>query len=76
MPKYSINLSPEDVEHIKVKKIKDMPAECPEDPKGFLEWIVGKQTENMKREKEMERIAKMTPDEIREALDDWEKKPK
>ena len=76
MPKYSITLTQEDVDQIKVKKIKDMPSECPEDPKGFIEWIISMQTENMKREKEMERVGKMKGDEIREALDDWEKKPK
>ena len=76
MPKYTVNLTQDQVDAIREKAIKDMPSECPQDPKGFIEWILGQQTEGTKREKQMQRIGKMKADEIKEALDDWEKKPK
>jgi len=73
---YQVELTDEQVQVIQEIAIKDMPADCPRDPKGFLEWLMGQNTETKKRTKQMDRIGKMTADEIKQAVDDWELKHK
>lgn len=76
MQSYTIDLTDEQVETIREMAIKDMPPDCPRDPKGFIEWLMEHNTEAKKREKQMDRVGKMKADEIKKAVDDWEAKPK
>jgi len=68
MPTYQIELTEEQVEGIKEMVIKDMPDDCPIDPKGFIEWLIARNVETRKRDKLMRHIEKMDTDELEKVI--------
>lgn len=76
MPKFEVNLSDELVEGIKEMVIRENFPVDPSNIPGFIEWLMDNNIESRSKQKQMERIGSLKAKELKEALDDWEKKPK
>lgn len=68
MPTYTIELTDDQVEGIKEMVLKDMPDDCPSDPKGFIEWLIDRNVKTRKREKLMRYIEKIDTDKLEQVI--------
>jgi len=64
MPDYTITLTDEQVEGIREMVIREMPDDCPQDPKGFIEWLIAHNVETRKRDKLINKITALTTKEL------------
>jgi len=64
MPDYTITLTDEQVEGIREMVIREMPDDCPTDPKGFIEWLIDHNVKTRKREKLMRKIEALDTEKL------------
>jgi len=69
MPVFEIELTDEQVEDLREWVIRQMPRGTPKDPKGFIEWWLNHTLEHDKRQVLMEEVAKMSPNDLRSAIE-------
>jgi len=70
MPTFTISLNEDELNILHDHRIRQMPPDAPSDTKEYIEWLMHQTTESHKRSIQDVRLSKLTPDQIKTALDD------
>ena len=76
MSQVKIDLTDAEAELLKLDCVKNFPEVSPPSAQGWVEHVVGSKLAQLFLEPQLARLNKLDHKEIKEALDDFEKKPK
>lgn len=76
MVQVKIDLTDVEAELLKLDCVKNFPEVNPPSAQGWVEHVVFSKTESLLMEEQLNRLNKLNRKQIKEALDDYEKKPK